>query len=210
MDNKALYEKGGENLGILIEDLTKKFEDKVVLDAFSAALPEKGVIWVRGASGIGKTTLLRMICGLDRDYTGKIDGVGAVSYAFQEHRLFPWLSALSNVALSVYDKPGKAEYDTAEKILMRLGFKSDDMQLKPAQLSGGMKQRVSLARAFLYKSDILILDEPTKELDANLVATVREMIKDAASERAVILVTHDNALSDLECELEIEIPSLKN
>lgn len=208
MDNKALYEKGGENLGILIEDLTKKFEDKVVLDAFSAAFPDKGVIWVRGASGIGKTTLLRMICGLDRDYTGKIDGVGTVSYAFQEHRLFPWLSALSNVALSVYDKPGKAEYDAAEKILMRLGFKSDDMQLKPAQLSGGMKQRVSLARAFLYKSDILILDEPTKELDANLVATVREMIKDAASERAVILVTHDNALSDLECELEIEIPSL--
>lgn len=176
-----------------IMNLNKSFDGKILLQDFSYSFDDTGIYAVIGESGAGKTTLLRMIAGLDEDYSGQIigGGVGRVSVAFQEYRLFPQLTALENVLFSVFDRKSEAELDLAQKMLSRLGFSKDDMQLLPNELSGGMKQRVSLARAFLLSSEILLLDEPTKELDRENAEAVLDIIQEAGRERLVILVSHN-------------------
>ncbi len=184
-----------------LESITVKYGEKTVLSNFSYDFPSRGIVTVTGASGIGKTTLLRIICGLEQNFAGKIirSADFRVSYAFQEHRLFDNLTALENLTEIVYEKCSEEEKSAAEGLLCRLGFTATDMALSPRQLSGGMKQRVSLARAFLKNAKVLLLDEPTKELDANHVATVLEIIKEQAKSRLVILVTHrENDLDELQ------------
>ena len=178
-------------MSLKIHDLSKSFGQKTILTGFSYDFSDTGVYILRGKSGIGKTTLLRIIAGLDKEYSGNVSGggIGNVSFAFQEYRLFPELSALENVMLA---KPNDNEADrnSAIEMLTQLGFSSADMNLSPSELSGGMKQRVSLARAFLKNTPILLLDEPTKELDALLCELVCKMIRKIAETRLVILVTH--------------------
>ena len=185
-------------MSLRIENVTKKFGDKVILDNFSYSFAEVGLYVITGKSGIGKTTLLRMIAGLDKDYTGTIygGGSGAVSMSFQEYRLFPHLSAVDNVAIACFDKPDKENYLECMGMLSRLGLSSQDFSLLPSELSGGMKQRVSLARAFIKDKPILLLDEATKELDAHHARAVLEVIGELANTRLVILVTHSE--DDLE------------
>ena len=178
-------------MSVKIHDISKSFGQKTILTGFSYDFSDTGVYILRGKSGIGKTTLLRIIAGLDKEYSGNVSGggIGNVSFAFQEYRLFPELSALENVMLA---KPNNNEADrnSAIEMLTQLGFSSADMNLIPSELSGGMKQRVSLARAFLKNTPILLLDEPTKELDALLCELVCKMIRKIAETRLVILVTH--------------------
>lgn len=192
-------------MGILIESLTKRFGDKTVIADLTCSLPDKGIVKVIGDSGAGKTTLMRMISGLDTDYSGSISGVGVVSYLFQEHRLFPWLSAVDNVTVAAFTTPDAENKTAAEKMLMRLGLSTEEIALKPSKLSGGMKQRVSIARALLKNSDVIILDEPTKELDATLVGTVKDLISEAAESRLVLLVSHDSSLDDLDFVFRIKV-----
>ena len=192
-------------MGILIENLTKSFKEHTLFSNFSCEFPERGLVKVGGVSGAGKTTLLRMISGLDTDYSGNISGVGTVSYLFQEYRLFPWLSALDNVVVADFEKHDLDGRDSSIVLLRRLGFSDESMLLKPSKLSGGMKQRVSLARALLRDSDVLLLDEPTKELDPALVRTVGELIAEAAKSRLVLLVSHDNSLNTLDFKFEITV-----
>jgi len=177
-----------------IKNLTKSFDSKKIFDNFSYVFPECGIVAVSGESGIGKTTLLRIIAGLDKNYNGEIlgGGIGKVSFAFQEHRLFQELSAIDNVIYAIADKPTSATASSAVNILKRLGFSKDDMLLKPSELSGGMKQRVSLARAFLSGKDIILLDEPTKELDHDLISSVRQIISEISATCLIIMVTHDD------------------
>ena len=181
-------------MSLSVKDIRKSFGEKIILDGFSYDFPDRGIVAVSGESGIGKTTLLRIIAGLDKDFFGEVigGGIGKVSFAFQEHRLFPGLSAIENIALAIEDKPSSEVLDSARNMLGRLGFSDSDMQLRPSALSGGMKQRVSLARAFLLKKDILLLDEPTKELDSELAGTVREIISEISQDRLVIMVTHND------------------
>ena len=179
-------------MNLKIEDLTKKFGDRTVIDNFSFEFPEKGICIITGASGIGKTTLLRMIAGLDDDYSGKIynGGIGKVSYMFQEYRLFPGVSALKNV-IAVTNESEVDETRAAE-LLSNLGFSSEDLKKKPRELSGGMKQRVAFARSVIKESPILILDEPTKELDETSIDAMTKIIEDETRKRLVIIVTHDD------------------
>jgi len=191
-------------MSLSIQNLYKSFGDKNIFSDFSYEFSDKGIYALRGESGIGKTTLLRMISGLDNDYYGSILGGGAsnVSFAFQEYRLFSNLNAIENVMIASKDEsPNDLLY--AKHLLERLGFSENDMELFPAELSGGMKQRVSLARAFLKKSPILLLDEPTKELDKELVDTVLELIRAEGKKRLVVLVSHD--LTDSERLFATEI-----
>ena len=174
-------------MGLIIRNLSKKFDEKTIFENFSYEFAENGLYAVSGESGKGKTTLLRMISGLDNDFKGEIVGGGFknVSLAFQEYRLFPFLSALENLT----EATGVSEAE-ASALLLKLGFYENDVRLRPRELSGGMKQRVSLARAFLKPSPILLLDEPTKELDADLKSSLYELIKKESEKRLVIFVSH--------------------
>ena len=175
-----------------LKSITKQFGEKIILKDFSYSFNDRGLYVLTGESGIGKTTLLRMIAGLDKDYLGSIEGggIGRVGFAFQEYRLFPGLSALENVIFAISDRNNEAVSIKSKDMLLRLGFNETDINLMPSELSGGMKQRVSLARAFLSDFPILLLDEPTKELDEKNATAVREIIKSLSCEKLVILVSH--------------------
>ena len=179
-------------MALVIKNLKKNFGRKIIFHDFSYSFADRGIYALTGESGIGKTTLLRIIAGLDKDSSGEISGAENISVAFQEHRLFPTVNAIDNVVLAISERKNEADVKRAFDMLKRLGFGDADMNLYPDELSGGMKQRVSLARAFLYDSKILLLDEPTKELDEENVSRVRAIIKELSKDRLVILVSHNN------------------
>ncbi len=194
-------------MSLILNNISKSFEEKKVIDNLSIEFSNIGIYALVGKSGIGKTTLLRIIAGLEKDYCGEAlgGGIGRVSFAFQEHRLFPHLTAIENVIFAISDGKDKAVFEKAQNMLLRLGLSKSDHLLMPSELSGGMKQRISLARAFLKKSDILLLDEPTKELDLENARLVRKIIEEEAKSRLVILATHSQ--SDL-CLSGIQVVNL--
>ena len=165
-----------------------------------------GVYIVTGESGVGKTTFLRIIAGLDNEYSGSVIGGGMenISFMFQEYRLFPALNTVKNAALASPDNLCEAS-----EHLIRLGFKEADLKKKPRELSGGMKQRVAFVRALLKKSPILLLDEPTKELDQDTASIMLEIINEEAKKRLVIVVTHDDISDKLNGAQIIRLESNK-
>ena len=180
-------------MSLSISNLRKHFGRKIIFDNFSYTFNERGVYALCGISGIGKTTLLRIIAGLDTDFSGKVagGGIGNVSFGFQEHRLFPNLSALENAVLANCDKMTEDVVTKAKIIFSDLGLNDSDIALPPSELSGGMRARVSLVRAFLKDAPVLLLDEPTKELDEANRTRVLEVIKREGEKRLVIMVTHN-------------------
>lgn len=186
-------------MSLIIKNLTKKFDDKTIIDNLSYEFPDHGVVAITGESGIGKTTLLRIISGLEKNYDGEVLGSGFsnVSFAFQEYRLFSNLSALDNVIFAISDTKNEAVVKKAKDMLLSLGLKESDFDLFPGELSGGMKQRVSLARAFLKDAPTLLLDEPTKELDKENITLLTAVIQKISEVRLVVIVTH--SLEDIEC-----------
>ena len=191
-------------MSLILENISKTFDGKEIINNFSYRFSDKGIYAITGQSGIGKTTLLKIISGLDGDYTGKIcrDDM-VISFCFQEYRLFPTLSVLDNCLLTSFRKYTSEDKEKTVSLLKKLKFSEEDMKLKPSQLSGGMKQRVSIARSILRKSDILILDEPTKELDSELVGIVYDILIEESKNRLVIFVTHN--LKDIENTGAIQI-----
>lgn len=177
-----------------MKSINKSFGEKVIFRDFSYDFGSKGIYAVTGNSGIGKTTLLRIIAGLDKDFSGELvgGGIGSVSYCFQEHRLFDNLTALKNITAISFDKSCDSDIESAKKLLSALSFSENDMNLIPKQLSGGMRQRVAFARAVLKKTPILILDEPTKEIDENIKKTILDIVKKESENRLVIFVSHDD------------------
>lgn len=172
---------------MVIKDLKKSFDNKVVIDSLSILLPKRGIVALMGPSGCGKTTLLRTVAGLERADSGEITDLPAtVSYAFQEPRLFPWLSALDNVSIAC---------DSEKKALEWLSLVEleDAANKRPHELSGGMGQRVSLARALSCDSEVYILDEPFTGLDEELKSRLFSLIKEKADSALVLMVTHDRS-----------------
>ena len=188
-------------MALEIKDLYKSYGNKSILDGFSYKFDEKGLYVIDGVSGAGKTTLLRIISGLDRDYKGSVEGGGIknTSFVFQEYRLFPEMTAIDNIACASFKKASAKDIAAASKLLGDLNFTNDEKYLYPSELSGGMKQRVNFARAILKSSPILILDEPTKEIDPELVSKMLDIVSKEATKRLVLLVTHNKSeLSALE------------
>lgn len=171
-------------MNIEITNLTKEYGAKTVFKNYSKKLEINGILLVKGASGCGKTTLMRMIAGLEK-YDGKISvSTDRISFMFQEDRLIPFVSVLKNVA-------AVSDVNTAKKYLAALGLEKE-FDSPPLSLSGGMRRRVSLARALSYPASIVILDEPFKGLDGALRQTVIEIIKEESKTRDFIIVTHES------------------
>ena len=179
-------------MSIYVKKLTKAFDGKRIFEDFSLTFDDDSVYIIQGYSGAGKTTLLRLIAGLDKDFSGEILGAGLdkCAFMFQEYRLFPTVSALENVLLcGPSDEQSKK---LAIDLLIKLGLTEEDLGLLPEELSGGMKQRVSFARTVYSNKPVLLLDEPTKELDYDSKKRMLELLREVSVGKTVLIVSHED------------------
>lgn len=180
-------------MDIILENINKSYGEKEVLRGLNLIFKEGSTTFIMGKSGIGKTSLLKIILGLDREFNGKIRGVENknISIVFQENRLCEELSIRTNIKI-INDKVKDKE--------IKDGLKSLGMQIslntKIKELSGGMKRRVAILRAILASFDMLILDEPFKGLDEENKEKTIEFIKENIKDKTTIIVTHDKSEID--------------
>ena len=189
-----------------LRNINKAFAGKQILTNFSLSIPEKQILAIVGPSGGGKTTLLRMLAGLETIDSGEnyyngeslaideLEKRNLLGFVFQDFQLFPHLSVLDNLTLSPI-KTMSMEKEVAEKkargLLEQLGL-AGHADAIPFSLSGGQKQRVALARAMMIEPEIIGYDEPTSALDPELRLEVEKLILQN-KERGMtqIVVTHD-------------------
>ena len=148
---------------IEIKNLSKAYERQIIAD-LSFAFPDKGLVLIRGESGSGKTTLFRILLGLTPPDSGTVTGLEnkKLSPLFQEDRFLPWESLWNNLLLVRTRKT--QDLALLETLLRRFGL-WEHRKKKPAELSGGMKERGAIVRSLYYGGDVYLWDEPTKELD---------------------------------------------
>ena len=175
-------------MAIVIDNLTKSYGDKLALPPFSCTLQEGEIVCLLGQSGCGKTTLLRLLLGLEAPTGGTISGLpDRISAVFQEDRLCPAFSAVTNVSLALGRRASKGEITA---LLAELGL-GDALQKPVHELSGGMRRRVAIARSLLCPADLYLMDEPFKGLDADTRKMVMDTVLARTREKTLLVVTHD-------------------
>lgn len=173
-------------MDIVITNLSKSYGEKTVFSHFSCTIPRGSRCAVMAPSGTGKTTLLRLLLGLEKPDAGTITGVPEGKAAlFQEDRLIPRLSALKNIRMTA----GRGREDIARQLLTLLGL-GDCMEKPVSQLSGGQARRVALARALVHPGELLVLDEPFTGLDEASRLQAAQVICRYCGSRTLLLVTH--------------------
>lgn len=200
---KGEYEKLENNNILMIKEITKSYGKQKVLENISFNLNESERICIYGKSGIGKTTLLRIIAGLEKADSGKITFVGKVSMVFQEDRLLENTDVYTNLYCVLGSRFDKAE---ADMHLKEVGLEGAGNKIV-SELSGGMKRRVAIVRCMMKSSEIILLDEPFKGLDTILKDNIIRYVVKYLNGRAVIMVTHD--ISEAE-KIQAEIIEIKN
>ncbi|MFM0602401.1 amino acid ABC transporter ATP-binding protein [Streptococcus suis] len=189
-----------------LRNLSKRFEDKQIFSNYDLVIPEGKIVAIVGQSGGGKTTLLRMLAGLETIDSGTLMYNGQelpleelgkrylLGFVFQDFQLFPHLSVLENLVLSPMKTQNMSRSeaeDKALKLLDTLGL-ANHATAYPFSLSGGQKQRVALARAMMIDPEIIGYDEPTSALDPELRKEVEKLIlENRATGITQIVVTHD-------------------
>ena len=180
---------------IRIENINKRYGDNIIFNNFQIDFYENKINCILGKSGCGKTTLLNIISGVvkndESDFKG-IEDLG-VSYIFQDDRLIDWLSVEDNIKLVIKKHYSEDKVnELCEKYLKLVGI-YEYKNYYPQRLSGGMRQRVNIARAFIYPSKIIIMDEPFKSIDIKNKQIIMENFKKILEEdnRTVLFVTHD-------------------
>ena len=181
-----------------VRAVSKRYETRSVLERVSFTLGRGEIVSLVGPSGCGKSTLLRVLAGLDRDFDGELllDGLvrrgpsPRVGVIFQEPRLLPWLSVADNVAFSAGPRQGSDP--RVARLLDEVGLAGIGAAL-PKQLSGGMAQRVAIARGLFSQPDLLLLDEPFSAVDAMTRMRLQNLLLSLtrAHGTAALIVTHD-------------------
>lgn len=171
---------------IEIKNLTKGYNGKIIFENLSFNIKKGECTAFSGQSGLGKTTLLRCIAGLENADSGSIEGMGNMkkSFIFQENRLLPHLTVLQNILCVTDDKDRALHY-------LEKTFLIDDKAKKCSQLSGGMKRRLAIAKALTYGGDFYYLDEPLRELDDNTNEKIMLLLKEEIKGKTSILISHD-------------------
>lgn len=196
-----------------VRELTKKFEDKTILDGISFSIRRGEVVVLVGPSGCGKSTLLRCLNGIEAIQGGSIllDGQRLqsgtkeltrqrqkIGMVFQSYDLFPHLNVLKNITLAPMKvrRREKSEAEAeANRLLARVGL-ADKAFSYPRELSGGQKQRVAIVRALIMHPEVFLFDEVTAALDPEMVREVLDVILDLAKQgRTMLIVTHEMAFA---------------
>ncbi|MDG3141507.1 amino acid ABC transporter ATP-binding protein [Streptococcus suis] len=191
--------------------MSKAYGSKVIFQNFNLTISEGRVLALVGPSGGGKTTLLRMLAGLEKVDSGQLIYNGEevpldhleesrlLGFVFQDFQLFPHMTVLENLILSpikTMNIPREAAQEKATKLLNRLGL-GEHIEVYPHSLSGGQKQRVALARAMMIDPQIIGYDEPTSALDPELRKEVENLIlQNRETGITQIVVTHDMAFAE--------------
>lgn len=194
---------------VVVENLSFNYINtgKKIFENINMKVKEGQFVCILGKSGCGKSTLLRLLAGLEKPTNGfiKVDGEvleGASlkrGVVFQDYGLYPWMTAGRNIELALeqkYPKMAKEERkEIASDVLNKVGLHSEVYDLLPKQLSGGMKQRCAIARAFAINPPVLLMDEPFGALDAVTRVKLQDMLlelwQEAESKKTVFFVTHD-------------------
>lgn len=193
----------GAGAALLVRDLGHSYGELRTIERLDLEVPAHGVLGLVGPSGCGKSTLLELICGLQEPSAGKIEVAGAgdarsrlsrCAFMPQRDMLLPWLAAIDNAALALRNRGARrgAARREAERLFERFGLAGFETA-RPAQLSGGMRQRVAFLRTLLSGKPLLALDEPFASLDAITRAEMQGWLAGAleADPRTVVLVSHD-------------------
>lgn len=183
---------------MIIENLSFSYKDNVIFENFNLKMKSQSIYSLVGASGCGKTTLLKLISDLEKPISGQIikskNEIGAVSYLFQEPRLLRSQTTFGNLDIvlsnSISDKNERR--DKVLYYLERVGL-LEHRKKYPRELSGGMKQRAAIARAFAYPSHLILMDEPMQGLDIKSKFDVLQLFKEMWDNdpRTTLFVTHD-------------------
>jgi len=176
--------------GIGLRGVTRRFGEHVVLDGLDLSLTPGGVTALMGPNGSGKTTVARLLLGLDRPDGGAVEGLDGRprSAVFQEDRLCPQLSAVDNVRLVL----GRgADRGAVLEALAAVGLDDATVHAPVRELSGGQRRRVAIVRAVLADAELVVLDEPFTGLDQAVKPVTMAWVRDRCAGRTVLLVTHD-------------------
>ena len=180
-----------------LKNIVKDYGDKKVLGGIDIEIEEGKITAILGESGCGKSTLLNIIAGKIKDYSGEIiferEHEKGISYVFQEDTLIPWKTVYSNLEFVLKGKVEKSELDERIKKYLKIVNLEGSEKEFPNMLSGGMKRRVGIARAFAFPSNYMFMDEPFEFLDIKIKEEiVEDLIKLQESEKkTIILITHD-------------------
>lgn len=172
-----------------IRNLSKDYQGLPVLRNLNIEVKEQEIVAIVGPSGCGKSTLLNLIAGTVKGFEGTIENhAEKTGYVFQEDRILPWLNVYDNIRIVRQREDGERIHSLIKKMHLD-GFES----YYPEQLSGGMRQRCGIARAFYFGSELLLMDEPFKSLDVNLRMEMLGYLLELWEEEktAIVFVTHD-------------------
>ena len=172
-----------------IRNLSKDYQGLLVLRNLNIEVKDQEIVAIVGPSGCGKSTLLNLIAGTVKGFEGTIENhAEKTGYVFQEDRILPWLNVYDNIRIVRQREDGERIHSLIKKMHLD-GFES----YYPEQLSGGMRQRCGIARAFYFGSELLLMDEPFKSLDVNLRMEMLGYLLELWEEEktAIVFVTHD-------------------
>ncbi len=172
-----------------VTNLTKIFGKQKIIENFNFKFNKGEVTVFLAPSGAGKTTLFSCISGLTDFQEGKVTGVTNLSMVFQEDRLLPWSHCFDNINIICNDK------NKATKFLDLVGINKEDFNKYPDELSGGMKKRISIARALSVEWDVLLMDEPFASINHNYKIPIINFIKNNIKDKRVVIISHDIPLA---------------